>query len=223
MCQLVSDYLRLPFPQHAILPVGFPAVVHGHDMPTGKFPVGVYVVRDGRDVMVSAFNHLKKQMEGGGGKAYQKKYFAQIDPNAPVRENMVSFIEHSAKYPFAAKHNWGEHVEGFQNNQTNFVMVRYEDLLADTESALSKVIGSLSTESVEQARIAETVDRYSFARQSGRSQGSENKDSYLRKGQSGDWKNHFGSEAAKCFEKHFGKSLVSAGYESDSSWIEKVG
>jgi len=222
VCQITSDYLRLPFPQHAILPVGFPAVVHGHDMPTKKYPLGVYVVRDGRDVMVSAFNHLRNQYASGGGKSYQRKYFSQLDVDAPTSQNMVSFIEHSAKHPFAAKHNWGDHVGGFFENRSNFVLLRYEDLLADSEAALTSVMNSLSSEEVDPRRISESVDRYSFARQTGRDTGKENKGSYLRKGQSGDWKNHFSREAAQCFEKHFGQALVQAGYETDGSWVNEV-
>ena len=100
--------------------------------------------------------------------------------------------------------------------------LRYEDLLADSEAALTNVMNSLSSEEVDPRRISESVDRYSFARQTGRDTGKENKGSYLRKGQSGDWKNHFSREAAECFEKHFGQALVQAGYETDSSWVNEV-
>lgn len=30
-CQLVADYMQLPFPRYSLLPIGCPAVVHGHE------------------------------------------------------------------------------------------------------------------------------------------------------------------------------------------------
>ena len=55
MTQLVAHYLQLPFPRHSLLPVGFPAVVHGHQRVWKSYPRGVYLLRDGRDAVVSAY------------------------------------------------------------------------------------------------------------------------------------------------------------------------
>ena len=221
-CQLISDYLRLPFPQHTIFPVGCPAVVHGHDLPSLKFPRGVFVIRDGRDVMVSSFHHLKSQFENGGGKKKQRAFFRSVDADAPVREALPAFIKHCARHPFAAKGNWGEHFHAFQKTKGNLAMVRYEDLLEDTEQALTTLIDSLTTEPVNLERIKETVARYSFAAQSGRDKGKEQSGSYLRKGESGDWRNHFSRAAAEMFDSHFGTALIEAGYEPDNSWVGSI-
>ena len=52
-CQLVADYLQLPFPRFSLLPVGCPAVVHGHERVWDRYPKCVYVIRDGREALVS--------------------------------------------------------------------------------------------------------------------------------------------------------------------------
>ena len=49
-CQMVADYLRLPFPRFTLLPVGCPAAVQGHQRVWKRYRKGVYVLRDGRDV-----------------------------------------------------------------------------------------------------------------------------------------------------------------------------
>ncbi len=55
VCQLVADYLQLPFPRFSFLPVGCAAVVHGHERVWKSYRPGVYVLRDGRDALVSMY------------------------------------------------------------------------------------------------------------------------------------------------------------------------
>jgi hypothetical protein len=75
----------------------------------------------------------------------------------------------------------------------------------------------------EPARAAASVERYSFARQSKRKAGEEDRTRFLRKGQAGDWRKHFSRVAAEFFDRHAGEMLVQAGYERDRSWVETVG
>src|SRR5690606_3457682 len=65
LTQLTADYLQLPFPRYPILPVGCPAVMHGHEMVSPHDPPGVYLVRDGRDALVSLFFHLMRGVPEG--------------------------------------------------------------------------------------------------------------------------------------------------------------
>ena len=55
VAQLVADYLQLPFPRFSLLPVGFAAVVHGHERVWKSYRQGVYGLRDGRDALVSMY------------------------------------------------------------------------------------------------------------------------------------------------------------------------
>jgi hypothetical protein len=67
------------------------------------------------------------------------------------------------------------------------------------------------------------VEKYSFAKQTGRKAGQEDRKSFLRRGGSGDWKNHFTREAAEMFEDRCGASLRALGYAEDGSWVEECG
>ncbi len=44
----------------------------------------------------------------------------------------------------------------------------------------------------------------------------------LRKGQAGDWRNHFTREAAEIFDRYCGDMLISTGYEPDHEWVRRL-
>lgn len=217
--QMVADYFQLPFPQHAIFPIGFPAIFQGHQSIDRKYPNGVYTIRDGRDVMVSGFFHLKSQYLAKGGSGTHKKFFQRINLDSPASEHLPAFIEHAAQHPFACRLNWGDHITTyFKSANENVHLIRYEELLSDPIAALTAVVEKLTSSAVAPLRISETVERFDFKRQAT----TDQKDSYLRKGQKGDWTNHFNRESADVFNRYFGKALVLAGYEPDQSWVNQV-
>ena len=226
MCQILADYLRLPFPQYSILPLGCKAILHSYEVPSKKYHTGVYMVRDGRDSAVSAYFHVRGQILAGSSAAYNKKMFEGLDPNAEPSENMARFIQRLIDYPsggWTRLPNWGDHVGSYFDLQdTNIKLAKYEDLLADGPGTLARVIEELTGEQADMERINDTIKRYSFKKQSGRAQGEENRGSYLRKGQAGDWKNHFSRESAELFRKNYGDVLIRAGYESNDNWVEEV-
>ncbi len=220
--QLVADYLRLPHPQHTIFPLGCPAVIQGHDYISPNYPIGVYVVRDGRDVMMSGFHHLKSQFLEGGGRKGHRRFFESIDLEKPVSELLPSFIEYSVTQPFAGSRNWHQHVQSyFESKAPNVHLVRYEDLIDQPEQALSSLMDGLTGSDVDDRKIKEAVDRFSFTRQTS-SKKKPSGASYLRKGKKGDWRSHFNRESAELFEQHFGESLRSANYETDGSWVDRL-
>lgn len=226
MCQILSDYLRIPFPQYSIMPLGCKAVLHSYEVPSSKYRSGVYMIRDGRDSAVSAYFHIRGQMLAGNPAKYNKKMFAGLDLEAEPIENMATFVQRLLDYPsggWTKLPNWGDHVKAyFELEEKNLKLAKYEDLLDDGPGTLSGIVEQLTGEEADMERINETINRFSFKRQTGRSQGDENRKSYLRKGQAGDWRNHFSREAAEIFNQRYGDVLVKAGYETDGSWVNEV-
>ena len=219
-CQLIADYMRLPFPQHSIFPIGCAAVVHGHELVTDKYPIGVYLMRDGRDVMVSAFNHLRKHSMAGGKSRGSTDFFGKVDPTASIEELLPAFIEYSAKNPFGTKHNWGQHVQSqLQARNEKMLLLKYEDLLSSPVPTLEVLFSQLASDPIDLQRLPETISRLSFDRLSGRQSGEENSNSYLRKGQAGDWRNCYSRLAAEVFDRHFGQALIAVGYEPSNDWV----
>ena len=67
-------------------------------------------------------------------------------------------------------------------------------------------------------RVETIVGRKRFERLSGgRRRGQENVQSHYRKGQPGDWRNHFTADHVAYFAQEFGGLLVDLGYETDAN------
>jgi hypothetical protein len=225
-CQIVADYLQLPFPRYSLLPVGCPAVVHGHERVWKRYRKGVYVVRDGRDALVSQYFFLNRNLPEGDHPrltAFQRRNFPGLVNKNNTPENLAAFIQHQMISTQSARANWGDHVRSFfEVDNPNVVLLRYEDLLANRSTLLADALSQLTGEEPNVARADESLKRYAFRQQSGRDPGKEDRTAFLRKGQTGDWKNHFTREAAEIFDRYCGEMLIAAGYESDHAWVESV-
>jgi len=224
--QMVGDYLDWPFPQHSLLPIGFQAVLHGHFLPSPKLRRIIYPTRDGRDVYASLYFHLARSIPEGDHPAMPrrwKKMFPGLVNKQNVRDNFPAFLEQQFRSPFGSRVHWAGHYAAFEqaNASSPIPFMRYEDLLTDPEGVLTQTLGAFLGEEPDPDRIRRTVDKYRFNNQAGRKSGQEDRASFLRKGQAGDWVNHFTREAAEMFDRHCGDALIAAGYETDRSWIER--
>lgn len=222
--QLTAEYLQLPFPQWSIFPIGCPAVIHGHRIPNTKFPRGVYVVRDGRDVMVSLYFFLSRRIPQGNNPVMSRssrRLFPGMRNKDDVRDNLPRFIEAQMARPHASPVNWPTHVESYyRHGSPHFPLLKYEDLLADGLQALSHAMSTLTGEPADPDRIRMALNKFSFERQSGRPTGQEDRSSFLRKGIVGDWRHHFSRQSAEVFDRYAGQTLITTGYEKDHAWVQ---
>jgi hypothetical protein len=100
----------------------------------------------------------------------------------------------------------------------NSLVVRYEDLLADTTATFRKVARLFELPD-DRDTIQSIVDEHRFENLSeGRSRGEDGDDSFFRKGVSGDWKNHFIPELKTLYKENAGQALIDFGYETDLDW-----
>lgn len=223
VCQLVADYLQLPFPRFSLLPVGCPAVVHGHERVWKRYPKCVYVMRDGRDAVVSQYFHIAQTIPEGDHPrltARQRRMFPGLVNKANVHDNFPGFVDRMMTRPQSSRANWGEHVRSYyESDNPNVVLIRYEDLLHDGEAALARAMARLTGEEADLDRVRDALRRFSFERQAGRRRGVEQPSSFLRKGQVGDWANYFTRQAAETFDRACGEMLIRSGYEPDRSWV----
>ena len=109
VCQVVADYLQRPFPRNSLLPVGCPAVVHGHERVWKRYPKCVYVMRDGRDVMVSQYFYMSQSIPDGDNPRMtsgQRRMFPSLVNKANIHDNLTAFIERMMRKPESARANW---------------------------------------------------------------------------------------------------------------------
>jgi len=100
-------------------------------------------------------------------------------------------------------------------------VVCYETLRTQTQQAMTDLMRTLCGQEPDSDRIAETIDRNSFEKLSGRKSGEEQAGSAIRKGIVGDWRSAFTREARQLFDHYAGDMLIELGYEADHGWVEQ--
>ncbi len=226
VARMLADYLAIPFCSAQALPAGTSVVMHNHWPYERRFPRSVYVYRDGRDVMISQFFHLKAlaaEAANGDSRRFDLARRRALRLARPVTDmdvlasELPRFLEWQFCSPVGTRLPWHEHVLDWVG-RPQVVPVRYEDLLADAHGAMTNVLEGCGVP-VDATRLNETVRRESFVVRTGREPGTEDNLSFFRKGLAGDWRNYFTRAAAEVFRRFAGDALVALDYEPDDSWV----
>jgi hypothetical protein len=180
-----------------------PRIIKTHNPFTEKYKRVIYIVRDGRDVAVSYFFHLKK--------------FNRLPAETTFGEYLETFIEGKLD----RLGSWGAHVDGWLAGANDLLLIRYEDMLSDTPKVLEKVIRYCGLEFDEQ-KIAQSVSACSLGelREIEKRQFNDIKELstsdpstyFFRKGISGDWENYFSEDDKKKFLATFSETMNRVGY-----------
>jgi hypothetical protein len=165
-----------------------------------------YIVqyRDFRDMYVSDYFYVKNT---------PWHFFYPTIINMTLEEYIHWCIEfHLPDYCIRVD-SWCDH----RDVNSSFV-IRYEDLIANALKCM-KGIQKLYELPATDEELANIVEKNSFASVAkGRTPGVENKQSHLRKGVAGDWKNHYTAQHKEAIKQIAGDWLIRHGYESDSNW-----
>lgn len=161
----------------------------------------VHVVRDPRDVAVSAFFYWKRN---------------------DLKETIDAMID--GGHPLGASGSWEEFVASWiceeqERNDHTITTIRYEDLVADTRATLSHILSNLKLPA--NASIKDAVERQSFNAIRNRVNVDGNSRPYgkaiqlhhLRKGKPGDWKNHFDESLNSYALANWSDMIEVLGYE----------
>lgn len=192
-------------------------------MPEAKV---IHIVRDGRDIAVSAMHHVWNNAVDAGGhltikpEELAKRDAYRKDPEAFLASGESIFDEDRLRAGFAK--SWsdmtGKAVDtGPRLLKDRYIEVRYEDLLERPVDEIRRLLGFLGAESGEET-AKRCVEAASFERMSKRKRGEEDSSSFFRKGVAGDWKNVFTERDKKVFKEATGDLLVKLGYEEDDTW-----
>ena len=171
----------------------------------------VYLVRDGRDVMVS-YSYYKnsftqKSISWSSYKTILRQlYRLSIEKLTAVKKDWVFSW-------FMRRHtlDWVNHIDTWMKKKP-IAIVKYEDLKTIPEKTLEELMLKLGVQ-VDSEIIQQAVQIFKFENLSNRRTGEENKKSFYRKGIVGDWKNHFSSSDTAFFNKKASYILEILGYE----------
>ena len=245
--KMIAHYLDLPVVMASSLALGFKCVIHHHWNYHSSLDRSIYVIRDGRDVMVSVYSNLMKGyqhrnktlgelgrspikgfVENAGHWGRQSRrlrwlYGKNFDP-WDVERNLPIFIEAEFAKPFiaAVQVPWTRHIQIWKESSKHTTFVKYEDILDNGTSTLAAILNLYLEDEADKQEVEYTVNRYSFQKITGRSPGIEDRTSIFRKGIKGDWRNYFTSQTAQVFDHYAGDLLIELGYESNRKWIEKI-
>ena len=119
--------------------------------------------------------------------------------------------------------DWSSHVESWTHAPFPVLVLRYEDLLADTVGALARLVRFLNVDGADdQVRLQRAVDFSSFARL----QDAENHREFparppvsrrfFRSGRAGDWRRYLSAEQVRAVLDAHGPVMTTWGYDCEA-------
>lgn len=221
LCTILADYTGFPLyePWKHRVPRTSPQIFHMMRLLPFRAAQRrtLYIMRDGRDVMVSRWYETIHREPGDKVAAERFLGVEMTDEN--MREHLARFIEFMSTYQRGCA-DYKTHLTYQLNNP--YVSVRYEDMLTDPVGELRRALHQILGHEPDLPRLEEAVRKNSFEEKTKRARGDESKGNFLRKGIAGDWRNHFTPEAARAFDAYAGDLLIELGYEPDHTWVDGI-
>ena len=190
-----KDFDRIPRPR----------IIKSHECFDPRYPRVIYIVRDPRDVVVSQYHYHRK--------------IRRIEVDSPIEKFVPRFLAGET----CPHGSWGQNVATWlytSEGDPRFLLLRYEDLVADTARELAKVVDFLKL-AAGRDQIAQAVERSSAdrmremekAQDNGLFKGSRNDMSFVRAAGSGGWKTGLPVPMVAKIESAWGPLMRHLGYE----------
>lgn len=184
-----------------------PRIIKSHECFDPRYGRVIYIVRDPRDVAVSQYHYHRKLMKIGDDspiETFVARFLAgQTCPHGSWGQNVITWLATSEGSP-------------------NFLLLRYEDMLADTAQELAKIAAFLGI-SASPEQIARAVERSSAARmrkleetqtdQCDLTKGSRKDLSFVRAAGAGGWRSELPTALVEKIETAWGPLMRHLGYE----------
>ena len=187
-----------------------PRIIKSHECFDPRYPRVIYIVRDPRDVVVSQYHYHRK--------------IRKIENDSPMEKFVTRFLAGET----CPHGSWGQNVITWlatSEGDPRFLLLRYEDMVADAARELAKV-GAFLNLSVSPGQIAQAVERSSADRMRklektqtdlhGLTKGSRKDLSFVRAAGSGGWRSDLSPSLAARVEAAWGPLMRHLGYELSS-------
>ena len=195
-----------------------PRIIKSHEYFDPRYKKVIYIVRDPRDVALSYYDFSRK--------------YRNIEDSHPLTSFVSDFV--AGRLSSFDWGTWGENVASWfytRNRRPEFLLLRYEDMLSDTQSELAKVARFLNIEPATD-RLMGVVERSSAdrMRKLEASQGehwvaTKNKRSdipFVRTASSGLWKEKLPAASIAEIESAWGPLMRELGYQVTSVQVEPI-
>ena len=185
-----------------------PRFIKTHEYFDHRYPRTIYIVRDPRDVALSYYD-------------FQRKY-RQIEDGYPLERYVDDFV--SGRLVSAPWGTWAENVGSWihtRSGHPGFLVLRYEDMLADTLGQLSRVADFLrlppDAQRLQRAVELSSADRMRKLEQQQQDQWiatrNRRKDiPFVRSASSGGWRESLPAACVAQIESAWGKLMTEVGY-----------
>ncbi len=212
------DFLNIPelIPHFDVMPNRFflrmprPRLINCHEAFRPHYKRVIYVVRDPRDVVVSLFHFQRKRRI--------------IEDGYPLHSFVSRFVAGETCQP-PRLGSWEQNVTSWlamRQNDPDFLLLRYEDMLRETEPALTKIASFLGIDATPE-RIARAVERSSAREMQSlekaqgnewhQTKGTRQDVQFVRSARAGGWKTTLPREAIVEIESAWWPVMDQLGYE----------
>lgn len=168
----------------------------------------IYILRDPRDIAVSASDH----------------FAWPIDQTIKAMRD-TKFVIHPEKEPFLTQFmgSWSDHVQSWAGEKDFPVhLTRYEDLKANPQKEFEKIVKAVGfdlnhdklTDAIRRTqftKLREQEDKHGFRNR------SPHQDHFFRKGEAGSWKDTLTEEQSAQIEKDHAEVMDLFGYEKTTT------
>lgn len=175
----------------------FPArsVIKSHELPDSPLidfaATYIHLVRDGRDVVVSKW-------------FFDKEFCVKNGITTSFDKNFDDYVAEVAK-------EWAKYI--FSWAAKGFVTVHYENFLADPEKTLGVLLKQVLGFDIQKSVLEEAVSKHTKKKFSDALSKTFKHNTFVRKGVSGDWKNHFSKKNIESFNSVAKDAMSLLGYE----------
>ncbi|NHN39577.1 sulfotransferase domain-containing protein [Pseudomaricurvus alcaniphilus] len=219
VCQLVAAGLSFRFDNKPIRPYLRNAVIHCHrsikflHSGFGRKKTVIYVVRDPRDVILSAYHATidSRHRVNNVNELTRKVKNLLLDVESFEGDrSKIEFVKAAVKSFPGSPLPWGEHVDQALSKKC-VVIVRYEDIVAGNKDELKKIFNLMGKDLSDQV-VTAILDDYHFDRKRNETKGVKSQSGYYRYGRSGGHKKDMPQEAVALIEEKFESQMKIFGY-----------
>ena len=186
-----------------------PRIIKTHEYFDHRYRKVIYIVRDPRDVALSYYD-------------FQRKY-RQIDDAYPLEQYVEDFVQ--GRLISIDWGTWAENVSSWiytRGKSTNFLLLRYEDMMKDTTRELTRMAQFFGIETAP-TRLQEVINRSSADRmreleklEADRWIATKNRRKdipFVRVAKAGGWRTSLPVKSVEQIENAWGDLMITLGYE----------